>query len=108
MRSALSLAASKRLSEEELPIKRLWAYREKLSAAVDETRWDEAESLARAIMKDIKPAMDRSTCGVGKPHLDGLYTIGTMRYGSAPPKTRRLLNRMNRILRTAKRNVPAK
>ena len=59
MRSALLRVASKRLSEEELPIKRLWDYREKLSAAVDETRWDEAESLARAIMKDIKPAMDR-------------------------------------------------
>ena len=93
---------------EELPIRRLWKYREQLNKAVDGGEWEEATRLSKLIVSDIRFALDPATCGTGKPTLDGLYSIGTQRYVRAPDKTKRAINHMNRILKTAKKNIPRK
>jgi hypothetical protein len=93
---------------EELPIRQLWKYREQLSDAVDACEWGEAERFAKMIVRGIRLALDPATCGTGKPTLDGLYSIGTQRYSRAPDKTKRALNHMNRILKTAKKSIPGK
>lgn len=96
------------MSDEEVPICHLWNLRNLLDDALDNSRWGEVESISGQIVVGIKEALDPSRCQVGTPHLDGLYMIGTVRYDRAPPKSKRALNKMNRILRTAKKNMPRK
>lgn len=94
------------MSEAEIPIRRLWKYREGLDKAIESPDWDEALRLAKLITSGIREALDPVACGAGKPTLDGLYSVGFMRYMNAPKKTKKALTKMNRILRTAKRNIP--
>jgi hypothetical protein len=93
------------LSDAKIPIRKLWKCRDRLDESVDSHDWDESAKLAEAITAGIRDAVDPSLCG-GQPTLDGLYTIGNMRYARAPKKTKKAITKMNRILRTAKRNVP--
>jgi len=93
---------------DEIPIRRLWKNRERLGVALDESQWDESKALADLIVDDIRLALDPSKSIVLPPTLDGVYTVGTVRYERAPDKIKRTLNKMNRILRTAKMNIPRK
>jgi len=90
----------------EPPIRILWRLRDELGHAVDDQRWDEAKALADQICKLIRLALDPSKCQIGKPSLDGVFTIGTMRYERGPGSAVRAINKMNRILKTAKNNIP--
>jgi len=94
------------LSEAEIPIRKLWKYRDSLNEAVESSDWDEASRLAKLIVSGIRDALDPVSCGVGKPTLDGLYSIGNMRYEDAPKNVKRAISKMNNILRAAKRNIP--
>lgn len=93
------------MSDADIPIRKLWKYREALDRAIITSDWDEALRLAKLIVSGIRDALDPSACG-GQPTLDGLYNVGTMRYTRAPRKTKKAITKMNRILKTAKQNVP--
>lgn len=93
------------MSEAEIPIRKLWKYKDSLDKAVESYDWDEATCLAKLIVSGIREALDPATCG-GQPTLDGLYSVGDMRYANAPKKAKKALTKMNRILRTAKQNIP--
>ena len=45
---------------------------------------------------------------LARPTLDGLYRIGTMRYMDAPKKVMRSIDKMNRIIKSAKNNMPTR
>ena len=90
---------------EKLPIEQLYDLHKSLSEAVDAGEWKRVPKLARSITKLIPQAVDVKTCRTGKPHLDGLYSIGTIRYDGAPTEAVKALNLMNRIVRSAKRSV---
>ena len=57
------------------------------------------------MLATIKLAIRPETSQAAKPHLDGVYTVGTMKYIRAPDKLQSLINRMNRIIRTAQRTL---
>ena len=96
------------MTDEETPISQLWTLRNLLDEAADDSRWDDAAGISEQILVVLRKAMDPSKCQVGTRHLDGIYTLGTTDYEMAPPKAKRKLNKMNRILRTAKNNLPKK
>lgn len=96
------------MTDEEIPISQLWTLRKLLGEAVDESRWDDATSISEQFLVVLRKAMDPSKCQVGERHLDGIYTLGTTSYERATPKAKKKLNKMNRILKTAKKNLPKK
>lgn len=96
------------MTDEETPLNQLWTLRKLLGEAVDESRWDDATSISEQFLVVLPSALDPSRCQIGAPHLDGIYMLGTMSYERATPKAKRKLNKMNRILKTAKNNLPKK
>lgn len=89
-----------------MPIKRLWNNQESLNNVIDFEDWDEAERISKLIVSDIKEALDFDKCKTGTPTLDGIYGVGTIRYTKAPKNVRKSIDKMNRIIKTAKDNVP--
>lgn len=87
------------------PVTRAISLQRKLHEAVDASEWDRCIELAGKICKQIKLALDPKTCQTGIPHLDGVYSIGTMRYERGPKDVVRAINKMNRIIKTAKRTL---
>ena len=81
---------------------------ELLKVLVADREWDEARDVSKSIVEDIKLAIDFDHCKTGTPHLEGLYSIGTMTYMYAPRKVKRSLDKMNLIIKSAKENIPAK
>jgi hypothetical protein len=96
------------LTDEETPISQLWTLRKLLGEAVEDSRWDDVTGISGQLLVVLRKAVDPSKCQVGVAHLDGIYTLGTTSYEKATPKAKRALNKMNRILRTAKMNLPKK
>ncbi len=91
---------------EEIPVSVIWKLQRKINKAIDAELWDESAALANAVVAQLKLAMNPVTAHTGgKPHLDGVYNVGTMRYSQAPRKTTAAINRMNRIIKTAKRTL---
>ncbi len=93
---------------EETPISQLWTLRKLLGEAVDESRWDDAASISEQFLVVLRKAVSLSECQVGTRHLEGIYTVGTTSYERATHKAKKKLNKMNRILKTAKNNLPKK
>lgn len=93
----------------KVPVAQIHKLRDKLGIAVDEEDWDKAAKLAKKIVKKIPLALDPQKCmtgePLGKPHLDGVYTIGSMRYERGPAHAVRAIRQMNRILKVAQRNL---
>lgn len=93
----------------EVPVAQIHKLRDRLSVAVDEGDWDKAAKLARKIVKKIPLALDPQKCmtgePLGKPHLDGVYTIGSMRYERGPSHAVRAIRQMNRIIRSAQKTL---
>lgn len=87
------------------PVAQIHKLRDRLSIAVDEGDWDRATKLAKKIIKKIPLAIDPQKCmtgePLGKPHLDGVYAIGTVRYERAPTHAVRSIRQMNRIIKAA-------
>lgn len=73
-----------------------------LNQLIAEERWEESVSVSKKILENVALALDPRKCKTGTPHLDGVYSTGRMYYSNAPPEVRRALDRMNRIIRTAK------
>ncbi len=96
------------MTDEEIPISKLWTLRNLLAEAVDDSQWEEVISIVKQLLVVLRDALDPGKCKTGTPHLDGLYMLGTMDYERAPAKARRALNKMNRIIKTAKMNLPKK
>lgn len=89
----------------KVPVSKIWVLQRRLNAAVEAAKWDRCVKLVERICKQIKLAMDPKTSQTGKPHLDGVYSIGTLRYERAPKDVIRALHKMNRIIKTAKRTL---
>lgn len=87
---------------EEIPVAVIWKLRERIEVAVDGREWDACAELANEVCQQLRAAVGPATCRTGKPHLDAVYSVGTMRYQSAPRHAKRALDKMNRIIRTAK------
>lgn len=88
----------------EIPVSAIVRIRLQLHDAIVELEWDTCVRLADEVCQQIKLAMNPVTCqiGDGKVHLDGVFNIGTMHYEDAPRRAKRALNKMNRIIKTAK------
>jgi hypothetical protein len=90
---------------EDLPITRLYKLQADINKSVSDKEWERVSGLARDFIKAIPTSVDARTCGTIKPHLDGIYVIGTIRYSRAPDGVRKSLNLMNRIIKSAKRSL---
>jgi len=91
---------------EELPVSMAVNDLRKLNQIIENEQWDECVPLSEKILSNVRLALDKRTCRTGKPHLDGVYSTGRMYYQYAPKKIVRTLDKMNRIIRTAKESVP--
>ena len=91
-----------------IPVRDLHELQAKLRIAMDAKAWKEVASIAREMVRIIPLAVDKKTCNTGRPHLDGVYRVGTMSYDRAPPKARRYLNMMNNVIKTASKSLPRK
>lgn len=89
----------------KIPVVEIYSIQHRLGAALDAQSWDECTQLANEVIDQIRLAINPSTSQTGTPHLDGVFCVGMMRYEAAPKATKRALNKMNRILRTAKRTL---
>lgn len=93
----------------KVPVTQIHKLRDRLSIAVDEGDWDRASKLAKKIIKKIPLALDSQTCmtgePLGKPHLDGVYTMGSVRYERAPAHAVRSIRQMNRIIKAAQKTL---
>lgn len=89
----------------DLPIAQIYNLRDQLSRELDAGNWDEASEIAKRITKLIPKAIDPKNCGGGMPHLDGVFTVGTMRFEGGPKHAARSIRQMNRIINTAKRTL---
>ena len=90
---------------DNIPIAVIHKIQPRISAAIEARDWDTCTLLANEICEQIKLAMNPATAHTGKVHLDGVYSVGTMRYDRAPKKAKRALNKMNRIMKTAKGTI---
>lgn len=90
---------------ERLPIEQLCDLQKSINAAIDTGKWKRTQKLARSFIKLIPQAVDKKTCRTGKPHLDGIYVIGTIRYDGAPIEAVKALNLMNRLIKSAKKSL---
>ena len=91
---------------DEIPVSAIWKLQRKLNQAIDDQLWDEATELANAVVAQLKLAINPATSHTGgAPHLDGVYSVGTMHYDRAPKKAAAALHKMNRIIKTAKRTL---
>lgn len=86
----------------EIPVVRLQRLLHQLNITAEQSDWPTCAALARKVIATIRLAVSPESSQTGKPHLDGIYTVGTLRYIRAPADVQRLLNRMNRIIRTAR------
>ena len=90
----------------EIPVSVIWKLQRKLNKAIDARLWDEVAGLANAVSAQLKLAINPATSHTGgTPHLDGVYSVGTMHYDRAPKTAKAALHKMNRIIKTAKRTL---
>ncbi len=88
--------------EKELhPIVKAWRLRQELGEAVHEHKWKRAHNIAKDLVRQIDICLVHT-----KPHLDGLYGIGTMWYQRAPEKAAKMIDRFNAKLKKAKGKLP--
>jgi len=88
-----------------VPVNEIWKRQRRLNDAIEEGAWDECVQLASEVCEQIRLALNPATSQTGKVHLDGVFGVGTMRYNRAPVKAKRALDKMNRIIRTAKGTI---
>ena len=83
------------------PIVKAWRLRQELDEAINGQKWKRAHNIAKDLMRQIDVCLAHN-----KPHLDGLFRIGTMWYQTAPEKAARMIDRFNVKLKTAKGKLP--
>lgn len=88
--------------EDEIPVAAICRLRRLMESAIEEEAWDSVANMAKEVCRQIRLALNPSTSQTGKVHLDGVYNVGTMRYQDAPKKAKKALDKMNRIIKTAK------
>jgi len=93
------------MTDGEVPVTVIWKHQRRLNDAIEEGAWEECVQLANAVCVQIRLALNPATSQTGKVHLDGVFSVGTMRYGRAPAKVKRALDKMNRIIKTAKGTI---
>lgn len=90
---------------EEIPVAIIWTLQRRLDKAIRERLWDECAELAQTVTAQLKLAMNLATSHTAIVHLEGVFGVGTMQYDNAPPHVKRVLNKMNRIIRTARKTI---
>lgn len=94
--------------QDELPVSACKNGIRILNELVEEGRWEECIPVSKRILENVALALNPRKCRTGSPHLDGVYSTGRMHYINAPPNVRRALDKMNRIIRTAKESVTSR
>lgn len=82
--------------------------RAQLSKAVDEARWEDAQRYAREISGLIPQCLSPSKCKTGEPHLEGLYSLGELRFSKATAGAKKAILHMNRLISAYKRSKKSK
>jgi hypothetical protein len=87
--------------EEDLhPICKALRLRNELGQSVHEKKWKRSHNLAKELIDQIDICLIYS-----KPHLDGLFSIGTMWYQMAPKKAIDMIDRFNQKLKASHRRL---
>lgn len=79
-----------------------------LRISLDEKDWDKSNANAQVVLDHIPLAISIDRCNLYYPSLDGVFCVGTQSYLRAPKELVRKLNKMNRIIKTARKNMPKK
>lgn len=66
------------------PVTRAFRLRVKLSKAIEDSKWKRANRLSIKLSKVLVECADPSNCETGRPHAEGIFSIGWQRYLKAP------------------------
>lgn len=91
------------IDKDGIPVVRIYALQKQLHQELEDGNWKSCKVLSSDILNTMKLALNPATCKTDKPHIDGVYAVGSMRYERAPKDIKRVLNNMNRVIKTAKR-----
>lgn len=90
------------VEESPLPIEKLFRLQAKLNIYILSKRWDKVRKVAMTMIKGVQVASDPDRCRTGKPHIDGIYQVGSMYYERAPKDVKESVNLLNKSIRDAR------
>lgn len=89
--------------KDTVPVIYMYAVHDELREAIHSGNWRRAYNRAVNLLHFIKVIRNQGNeHRWGKPHFDGLFTIGKMFYEKAPERYRRAIDRYNKELDYAK------
>ena len=88
--------------EKTYPISKIYRLRDSLSIKIDKKQWATSVMISKKILSLLPKAISETECGTGKPHIDGLYEIGYIRYSKAPKEASEILDHMNNEIKSAR------